>query len=463
MVKFDLKRNAIKDPIANDRIRMARRDQTVSVDLANYESLYALNISLGTPEQKFQVNIDTGSSDLWVNSAESDLCSRRSNLCAPFGTYNANKSSTYDYVGSYFNISYVDGSGASGDYVTDTIRVGGETVRDFQFGVGYESSSPQGIMGIGYPINEAQVQQAGLRPYRNFPAQLAHDGVIQSSAFSVWLNTLESTEGTLLFGGVDHEQYQGDLVTLPIQKTGEDGPVAEFLVTLNRVEMDGEVMGSGDRNKRGRRARSGSNLALAALLDSGTTFTYLPEDIVEDIYDAVNAEYDESQGTAIVPCSLANEDANLTYYFDSPARIDVALSELVINPRSGSNSGNGGSGGDGEACVFGLAPSSAGAATLGDTFLRSAYVVFDMENNEISIAQSRFDAKNEDVAEIGTGKDAVPSAVAATGDVSATAGEPGQPTSTGDGDEDGAGGLMPSVGGAVGAAVMAVTLVGLLL
>lgn len=75
-------------------------------------------------------------------------------VCAQSGTYSANASSTYEYLNSNFNISYVDGSSASGDYATDTFHLGDLEIDDFQFGIGYSSSSEQGVLGIGYPSNE---------------------------------------------------------------------------------------------------------------------------------------------------------------------------------------------------------------------------------------------------------------------------------------------------------------------
>lgn len=86
--------------------------------------------------------IDTGSSDLWCNAADSKLCSQRGNYCSMSGTYDANSSTTYSWVSSDFNITYADDSGATGDYVTDTLTIGDSTLKDFQFGVGYSSTSP---------------------------------------------------------------------------------------------------------------------------------------------------------------------------------------------------------------------------------------------------------------------------------------------------------------------------------
>jgi len=427
VVRFDITRNEIPDRVEHDRRRLEARADTVKATLKNEQTLYALNISIGTPAQEFTVSVDTGSSDLWVNSDDSELCQRQSSPCGQSGVYNANDSSTYEYVNSLFNISYVDGSGASGDYVTDTLRVAGETIRDFQFGVGYQSDSRQGILGLGYPTNEAGFVQSGAKKYDNLPAKLASDGTIKSSAYSLWLNDLEASRGSLLFGGVDQSQYEGDLVTLPIQRVGEGGPRSEFYITLTRIDFAGDSLAD--------------DMALAVLLDSGTSLTYLPNDMVAEVYGAVDARYDESQGSAIVSCSLADADAKMTFHFDSPAKISVPMNELVLDVI---DSGGGSSFEQDSACLFGISPSGGSSAVLGDTFLRSAYVVFDMENNEISLAQSRFNATENDIVEIGTGSDAVPDASDASEETEATSGLPSSPTGSDD-DDDGAGMLRPRV------------------
>ncbi|KAJ4264821.1 hypothetical protein NW762_005064 [Fusarium torreyae] len=407
VMAVSMQRRQIANPVAHDRKRLNRRDGSVNIGIDNEQSLYFLNATLGTPPQEFRLHLDTGSSDLWVNAAGSELCSTHANICSDSGLYNANKSSTYQYLNGDFNISYADGSGASGDYATETFRMGDVKLEDLQFGIGYDTSDNEGVLGIGYASNEAQVGELNAKPYDNLPAKLASKGLIASNAFSLYLDDLDSSTGTILFGGVDQQQYTGELVTLPINQV--NGEYAEFYITLNSVSAGSETVGE--------------DLALGVVLDSGSTLTYLPSQLAEAIYELVGADYQDGESTAYVPCNLADDSGNLTFRFSDPAEITVPLSEMVLDFTD--VTGRQMSFDDGQqACTFGIAPSQGDISILGDTFLRSAYVVFDLENNEISMAQSNFDASGSHILEIGSGKNAVPSATGASDPASPSSGDP---------------------------------------
>lgn len=369
-------------------------------------TLYFANVSLGTPAQKLQLHIDTGSSDLWTNFADSTFCKSKQDPCYG-GTYNANSSSTYKYVSSRFNITYADGSGAIGDYATDTLGIGGVTLQNLQFGIGYQSGSQEGILGIGYTTNEVQVNTYGGQTYPNVPELMAKNGVIQSNAYSLWLDDLEANTGSILFGGVDTDKFHGALQTLPIQP--EQGVFAEFLITLTDVSLS---------NGGNRVSLNSGDIPVAVLLDSGSSLTYLPDDLTTALYQQVGAKYDDQQQTAFVPCSLADNTSTIDFKFSSPI-ISVPMSEMVINAGTGTQS----TFKDGSAaCIFGVAPAGQGGiSVLGDTWIRSAYVVYDLANNEISLAQTNFNSSSSNILEIGTGANSVPQATGVTGAASATA------------------------------------------
>ncbi|KAL1897222.1 hypothetical protein Cpir12675_002479 [Ceratocystis pirilliformis] len=402
VVSLSTQRSTVTDPVKRDRLR--RRD-TVETSLDNLQTLYFANGSVGTPAQSVRMHLDTGSSDLWVNYQDSTLCQGQGDPCAQSGTYNPNSSSTYQYVGSYFNITYMDGTSASGDYVTDTFTIGGSNLTNFQFGIGYSSSSSQAILGIGYPINEVQVGRAGMDPYANLPQKMVDESLIPSRTYSLYLNDLDANTGTLLFGGVDSEKYEGTLYTVPVQS--DNNVYSEFLVTLTDITIGSTTLGE--------------NMAQAVLLDSGSSLTYLPNSVANAIYDKVGAYYVDAEQVAFVPCNTV-EDSSFDLAFNfSGASITVKIDELVLSVQD--VQGNDVTFTNGEqACLFGIAPTNSSTVVMGDTFLRSAYVVYNLDRNEISIAQTKFNTTASNIQEIGADGASVPGATAVSNPVRATTG-----------------------------------------
>lgn len=233
------------------------------------------------------------------------------------------------------------------------------------------------------------------------------DGMIQSNAYSLWLNDLDANTGNILFGGVDTEKYTGSLQTLPIQNGGGN-LFAEFLITLTGLKLGTTTIGA-------------DNLALAVLLDTGSSLTYLPDAMVSQIYNQVSAQYDSEAGAAYVPCSLANDNTNKLEFSFSGPKIAVDMNELVLDLVTTSGKPPTFQNGV-PACLFGVAPAGSGTSVLGDTFLRSAYVVYDMDNNQISLAKTKFNTTASNVVEIGKGKGAVPDATPVSNPVTATQG-----------------------------------------
>ena len=249
---------------------------------------------------------------------------------------------------------------------------------------------------------------------------MTRSGRINSNAYSLWLNDLDASTGALLFGGVDTEKYVGRLETLPIQTThGGDSAPTEFVITLTDLSF---VEDGGDT------LRIATGRADAVLLDSGSSLTYLPDDVAADVMKAVGVEFDRENGIGLVPCSLADSTSTIDFRFSQPV-ISVPLNELVLTPQRRYSSSPRVTltlaDGRTEACFFGIMPAGKYPPVLGDTFLRSAYVVYDLENHEISLAQTNFNATADRILEIGSGPDAVPDADAVQNPVPAVSAPPG--------------------------------------
>ncbi|MCJ1319076.1 hypothetical protein MMC15_004409 [Xylographa vitiligo] len=367
---------------------------------------YYANVSVGKPAQNVALQIDTGSSNLWINSATSTFCSTAGN-CA-YGSYNVNASSTSQYVNSKFNVTYIGADGASGDFVTDNFQIGNSTVNGLQFGVGNNSTTAQNVWGIGYGNSNELVSAA--YQYPNTPLQMVKSGLINAPAYSVYLNDIQSRTGSILFGGVDTACYQGELQSVPI--IPYQGNYTILQVTLNSVN----TTTNGSLN-----TTSSTDLPQVAVLDTGASGVLLPTDIAQQIWLTFGVTYSNANGLASCPCSLANSTGTVDFGF-SGIKVSVPISEFV-RPYRGNTAPSPGS------CLFDVQPlltyGSYAPILLGDPFLRSAYVVYNLGNNEISIAQTVFNAQTSNIMEIMNGTTGVPNASNATNIVTAV------PTPTG--------------------------------
>ncbi|KAL8971647.1 MAG: hypothetical protein Q9183_000950, partial [Haloplaca sp. 2 TL-2023] len=323
---------------------------------------YIADISLGTPPQNVRLVVDTGSSDMWCNHIHSQLC--QSGRCIESGTYDANASSTYEYIGSTFNITYAPQNYARGDHATETVRIGDIELTKMQFGIGYDSSSSHAILGLGYHLNEARSPFEQFKTYRNMPLQLLDQGHIRSLTYSIWLDDLETDTGVILFGALDTEKFEGDLQTVPlIQNRGQ---YTAFLVSLTGLKLSGNSFSHG--------------LPVPLLLDTGAPNSILPRSLTDEIMAALNIKYD-------IPfdCDQIKPDKSLEFSFGN-VRITVPISEMIMP--------------QGEKCAFGIVPGGEGGGLLGDTFLRSAYIVYDLGNNQVHMAQTKFGNRKTHIMEI---------------------------------------------------------------
>ncbi|KAH7327158.1 aspartic peptidase domain-containing protein [Rhexocercosporidium sp. MPI-PUGE-AT-0058] len=402
------------------------RADTVTADLTNArtQGLYFANVTVGTPAQALALQIDTGSSDVWVPAAEAALCSDVRQGGCPNGQFNFEKSSTFLDVGqNEFNISYVDGTGAAGDYFQDTFTIGGGTLQQFQMGIALDTTIDTGIMGIGYNTSEANVDTGNGTIYPNLPLAMVNQGLIKSSAYSLWLNDLQSSTGSILFGGVDTAKYTGDLISIDVYPSSRSGRVTSFTVAFTSLSAT---------SPSGTDQLTPDDYAVAAILDSGTTITLLPDDVAAMVFEELGATVSNQLGAIIVPCDLAKVDGTLNYGFGGQGGpvIKVQVSDLVLPLTLTSGRTPKYTNGQ-EACQLGIQPAGDLPVLFGDTFLRSAYAVYDLENNKIALAQTDFNSTDSKVVSFGSSGAAIPNAVSASGIAAVTQTATGAPRVSG--------------------------------
>lgn len=145
-----------------------------------------------------------------------------------------------------------------------------------------------------------------------------------------------------------------------------------------------------------------------AVLDSGAATIDLPEPFVSAIYAYLGATLIPlNGGTAMVPCNLSTADAVFSFYFGgkpSGPKINVPIADLILT--------------DGTiysdtahtpACALLVRPSAGYTVVLGDAFLRSAYIVYDLDNKQIAMAKADLTSTAEPkIEEIKPGVSGIP-------------------------------------------------------
>jgi len=165
--------------------------------------------------------------------------------------------------------------------------------------------------------------------------------------------------------------------------------------------------------------------AQGVVLDSGSTAITLPDAVAGAVYEAIGADWLPALGVAIVPCQIRNVPGNFQFGFGGPngPTINVPVSEMIypIKDQNGvvttiPNTNL-------QACEVGISPASASGAQgsiFGDTFLRSAYVVYDLANARIGLANTKFNATDSNIVAFPSLNASIPSATSVSNEVPIT-------------------------------------------
>ncbi|RPA83875.1 acid protease [Ascobolus immersus RN42] len=397
-ISFKLDR--VKRALTEEKVQKLRKRGTVMQDVDNADYLYYANITIGTPPQPMRLHVDTGSSDVWVQNSNSAWCLKQEQNCNITGTFDPTDSKTYKKLNNDFAINYVDREYAKGEYGTDVFGIGGKSVKGLQFGLANDVNSTEGIMGLGFPENVAQVGK-GKGPYDNLPVLMVKQGLINTRAYSLWLNDLDADQGELLFGAIDAAKFKGKLVKLPLNsRSGENSPL-HFDVNLTDISYTKSQKG-------GSGSLFGASDAINVFLDSGTSLIYLPVPMATRMQQVAGAIVDPVYSDQpIIDCR--QRKSGLVYEFKfNGVTIPVPIDELIIDAVTNTGEPAYFMNTQIPLCYFGVIASAEGNNVLGDTFLRSAYVVYDLDNKLVALAPTHYNVTESDILEIKPGKDGIP-------------------------------------------------------
>lgn len=318
-----------------------------------------------------QLVVDTGSSDTIILTDKFHSCHRARGYCVKFGTI-----ASWNRLNpsQRFTTTFGSSRTAAGEIVSTTFTFSSHTIENVQFGVPDSLPSlDHNVLGLGYPAKETVEGSQ----YPNFPQAIKNQGLIKTAAYSLWLNSASAQAGSILFGGIDKSKFIGKLTTFKVRATNSQ--YLDFLLSIKGVSFAGKhIPGS-----------------CSAVLDSGYTGSSFPFSLASGIWAAAGIradQIDQNTGFPVVDCDFGNSFSVpfLEYNFGS-AKLRVPVSELLVRGAPGQ-------------CWLGIAATKAdeNMPLLGLTFLRSIYAVFDLYNNEISLAQANFHPGSSRIVELAT-------------------------------------------------------------
>lgn len=396
------------------RNRITKRQSLFNQPLTNRLYYYTIHFTLGTPPQDFNIHLDTGSSDIWVSSISNPYCreSVPNNTtlnpkvrfsCAEQGLFDSNRSSTYKSKADYLILRYGDNSYAAGEFGSDVLQVNGGaiSIKNMEFIKAYEADT-LGVFGIGMPELEVSAhRQQNPFEYKNFPIRLKDAGLIDSVAYSMWLNAPTASSGLIVFGGIDTGKYTGPLVTIDLVPTIKD-KILEFTVPATYIKHytspcdEPTVLSSVD---------------IVVLADVGSTSSYLPAGVVTGLADKLQLTVDDD-GDYIRSCNYHSDDDQYITIKISKFDLKIPINDLMLPKTNAQNQPLSSANGD-PICYLGIYPSDdLKFCSLGDNILRSAYLVFDIENKRLGLAQTKIkDYNSGQILGIKPGKNGIPGAI----------------------------------------------------
>jgi len=321
-----------------------------SIVINDYEnSQYYGAINLGTPEQKFNVIFDTGSSDLWVASSQCD------DSCGRHAKYDSSKSTTFVVNGTAFDIEYGSGP-VSGFESSDVLNMGGLIVQNQIFaevtnaaglGAAYKLGKFDGILGLAFPVLSVNHVPTAFE-------NVVNQGLVEDALFSFYLGNSAKDFGELLLGGVNTKKYTGDITWVPLKAA------TYWEINLSQLTVDGTSF----------IAEGGVN----AIVDSGTSILTGPSEAVKEIAAKLGAK-EIIEGEYMLKCSY-DTLPNLDFTIDGNVYSLTPTDYLIP---------------DGDLCLLGLMALDIPAPTgplwiLGDVFMRKYYTVWDVTNKKIGFA-----------------------------------------------------------------------------
>lgn len=195
------------------------------------------------------------------------------------------------------------------------------------------------------------------------PISLTH----ADKASPIDANGTYGSYGSIIFGAADESLYftEPGLSALPMQPLPGTTDTSHSLVTWNEFTVT---------NRSGHVPVTFSP-SLTAFVPS-QDFSSVPAEVYQAVVDSTGANSTDGR----IDCSWINSTDRLTFGFDG-ANITVPLTSFILANTNGTTAV------EPLTCFLGLDNTQTNFSLLGTTFMRHAYLLFDLDNKEIAIGQ----------------------------------------------------------------------------
>ncbi|KAJ3324140.1 Vacuolar protease A [Boothiomyces sp. JEL0866] len=318
-----------------------------------HNDLYIAEVTIGT--QKFNIDLDTGSADVWVRGKD---CQSGDQSCGGNQPALDINDKSISPLNVPFNVQYGSGS-VQGNVFQGPVELAGLVANNLPFGVsteetGFGDAVTDGLLGMAFDSISNIAKQTG-KPANFFDALGLPKGKNQ---FSFFLSDSPdgNKAGQITLGGVDESKFTGEFTSHQLNSD-----------TFWQFDVSGMTFQVGDQ-----KGDASGGLA-NGIADSGTTLLAMTDDVAAAINGAIGGQ---QQGSIfVVDCAKRQSAPPLVLNFGGHT---YSIPPSIYIRDLGNQCFSGVSGGisNGEPIIF------------GDTFMRQFYTVFDVDNKQVKFAVS---------------------------------------------------------------------------
>jgi hypothetical protein len=346
------------------------------------QSAYLCDFFVGTPPQKHVLKVDSGSPTYSFINPRNPVCALPTRPCDAYGTFDNTTSSTSIYEGTGF-ANYLNSHG-SGDFLNDTVAVGGVSTEHMYFGYLNQYGFPDragnpaySVLGLSLDCAWAGPQCTDQGPY--LLPQLKNASTINYMATSYYLGPDDSdAKGEMILGGAyDAAKIGGDIITLPMVDPFNTSLTSGQTNVVNVTALEVVAGQNSTRETYGK-----DNVGSPVLLDTGVASWYVPVDIADAIIAGLGGlvgEPNPRQPYNRVDCKYRSAEyakGHVSVEFGSAGKVDIPLDSLVTKLSD-------------DSCVTYVYGRGDQLSIFGDAFLRGVYSIFDQETFTVSLAEVR--------------------------------------------------------------------------